>query len=88
MHGEHPDSSGDDSRCARDDGRVVNQPLARDDGMVRGFKRIQGETTVRKHMGRTLGSFANRDSRIPDLTLTGPDYITFWSGGLRIWIWE
>jgi hypothetical protein len=40
---EHPDSSGDDSRCARDD------------GMVRGFRRIvQSKTTVRKHMGRTL----------------------------------
>jgi hypothetical protein len=38
--GEHPDSSGDDSRCARDD------------GVVCGFRRIvvQSETTVRKHI--------------------------------------
>jgi hypothetical protein len=41
--GEHPDFSGDDSRCARDD------------GVVHGFRRIvQSETTVRKHLGRTL----------------------------------
>jgi hypothetical protein len=40
---------------------VVKQPFARDDGVVRGFRRIvQSETTVRKHMGRTLWWFANR----------------------------
>jgi hypothetical protein len=61
MHGEHRDSAGDDSRCARDNSRMVNQPLARDDGVVRGFSGIQGETTVRKHMGSTLWLFANRD---------------------------
>jgi hypothetical protein len=62
---EHPDSSGNDSRCARDNG-VVNQPFARDDGMVRGFRRIvQSETKVRKHMGRTFWCFANPQQRQP-----------------------
>jgi hypothetical protein len=43
---EHPDSSGDDSRrrCARDDG-VVNQPLARDDGVTGGYRaRLKSES--------------------------------------------
>ena len=53
--GEHPDSSGDDSRYARDD------------GVVRGFRRIvQSETTVRKYMGRTLWSFANPNGQGDD----------------------
>ena len=46
---------------ARDDA-VVNQPFARDDAVVRGFRRIvQSETKIRKHMGRTLWWFANRN---------------------------
>jgi hypothetical protein len=80
---EHPDSSGDNSRCARDDG-VVNQPFMRDDGVVCGFRRIQSETKVRKHMGRTFWWFANRTEGIvniliPQATIQGVRGMMVWS---------
>jgi hypothetical protein len=56
---------------------VVNQPFARDDAVVRGFRRIvQSETKIRKHMGRTFWCFANRTEGmvnilIPQATIQG-----------------